>query len=74
MIESEKREGEMSGKVEKEKARKNFQKLASLAFVSFFELFPFPLYRPPLRPFFRFGRPSLSWFFLSLFILHLFLV
>ena len=28
MIESEKREGEMSGKVEKEKARKNFQKRA----------------------------------------------
>ena len=72
-VKPEKREGEMTNKVEKEKPRKNVQKLASLAFGHFFEVFPFPLYWPPLRPFFRFGRPSLPWFYLSLFIVHLFL-
>ena len=74
MIGSEKREGEMTNKVEKEKPRKNVQKLAALAFGHFFEVFPFPLYWPPLRPFFSFGRSSLPWFFLSLFIHHFFLV
>ena len=74
MIESEKREGEMSNKVEKEKPRKNLKKRAKRAFLDFSEVFPFPLYWPPLRPFFRFGRPSLPWFFLSLFIHHFFLV
>ena len=73
MIGSEKREGEMTNKVEKEKPRKNVQKRAKRAFGHFFEVFPFPLYWPPLRPFFRFGRPSLPWFFLFLFIVHLFL-
>ena len=47
MIGSEKREGEMTNKVEKEKPQKNVQKP-----------FPSPLYWPPLHPFFRFGRPS----------------
>ena len=74
MIGSEKREGEMTNKVEKEKPRKNVQKRAKRAFGHFFEVFPFPLYWPPLRPFFRFGRPSLPWFFLSLFIHPFFLV
>ena len=74
MIGSEKREGEMTNKVEKEKPRKNRKKQAKRAFFDFYEVFPFPLYWPPLRPFFRFGRPSLPWFFLSLFIHHFFLV
>ena len=69
----EKREGEMTNKVEKEKPRKNLKKRAKRAFLDFSEVFPFPLYWPPLRPFFRFGRPSLPWFFLFLFIVHLFL-
>ena len=59
-VKSEKREGEMTNKVEKEKPRKNVQKRAKRAFGHFFEVFPFPLYWPPLRPFFRFGRPSLT--------------
>ena len=74
MIEPVKREGEMTNKVEKEKPRKNHKKRAKRAFLDFSEVFPFPLHWPPLPPFFRFGRPSLPWFFLSLFILHLFLV
>ena len=74
MIESEKREGEMTNKVEKEKTWKNHKKRAKRAFCDFSKVFPFPLYWPPLRPFFRFGRPSLPWFFLSLFIHHFFLV
>ena len=41
VIGSEKREGEMTNKVEKEKPRKNVQKLASLAFGFFFMVFPF---------------------------------
>ena len=64
----------VADKVEKEKPRKNLKKRAKRAFLDFSEVFPFPLYWPPLRPFFRFGRPSLPWFFLSLFILRLFLV
>ena len=72
MIESGKREGEMSKKVEKEKPRKNLKKRAKRAFLDFSEVFPFPLYWPPLRPFFGFGRPSLPWFYLSLFIVQLF--
>ena len=55
MIGSEKREGEMTNKVEKEKT-------LLVHFASH-----------PFRPFFRFGLPSLPWFFLSLFIVHLFL-
>ena len=36
----------------------------------FSSFFPFPLSWPALRPFFRFGRPSLPRFFLSFFIVH----
>ena len=53
---------------------KKCQKRAERAFGHFFEVFPFPLYWPPLRPFFRFGRPSLTWFFFPLFILHMMLL
>ena len=60
----------MSKKVEKEKPRKNLKKRAKRAFLDFSEVFPFPLSWPPLRPFFRFGRSSLPWFFLSLSIVH----
>ena len=60
MIGSVKREGEMTNKVEKEKPRKNTQKRAKRAFGHFVEVVPFPLYGPPLRPFFRLGRPSLT--------------
>ena len=72
MTESEKREGEMSNEVEKDKPRKNRKKRATRVLFCF--SIPFPLLWPPLRPFFRFGRPSLPWFFLSLFIHHFFLV
>mgnify|MGYP004154473691 CR=1 FL=1 len=54
--------------------RKKSQKRAKRAFEIFPRVLPSPLYWPPLRPFFRFGRPSLPWFFLSLFIHHFFLV
>ena len=54
MIESEKREGEMANTMEKEQRRnKNkIKKLASLAFLDFSEVFPFPLYWSFLPPFF----------------------
>ena len=63
----------VANKVEREKPRKNLQKLASLAFSDFSEVFPFPLYWPPLFPLFRFGLSSLPCFFLSLFIVYSFL-
>ena len=72
-VKPEQRKIEMTNEVEKEKPRKNLKKRAKRAFLDFSEVFPFPLYWPPLRPFFRFGRPSLPWFFLFLFIVHLFL-
>ena len=54
-----KREGEMTNKVEKEKHSENLKSERSKLLRFFSRVFAFPLYRPPLRPFFRFGRPSL---------------
>ena len=68
-----KREGEMTNEVENENPSEKSQKRAKRAFDIFSRVFPFPLYWPPLRPFFRFGLPSLPWFFLSLFSFHPFL-
>ena len=58
MIESEKREGEITNKVEKEKPRKKTKK--ARIFLDFSEVFPFPLYWSSLPPFFQI-RSSLSY-------------
>ena len=74
-VKPEKREGEMTNKVEKEKPRKKSKKARFARFFSFFtRFFLFHFIGHLSLPFFRFDRPSLTWFFLSLFILHLFLV
>ena len=73
-VKPEEREGEMTNKVEKEKPSETNLKSERSELLRFFSrAAPFPLYWQPLRPFFRFGLPSLPWFFLSLFILHPFL-
>ena len=74
-VKPEKREGEMTNKVEKEKpSKKNLKSERSELLRFFSRVFPFPLCWPPLRPFFRVGLPSLPWFFLSLFIVQAFLL
>ena len=66
-VKPEQRKIEMANEVEKGNPRKKIQKLA---FEIFPRGFPSPLCWPPLRPFFRFGLPSLPRFFLSLFSFH----
>ena len=57
-------------KWKRKKLEKISKKRAKRAFWFLSKVFPFPLHWPHLRPFFRFGLPSLSWFLLSLFIFH----
>ena len=74
MIESEKRAGEMTNKVEKEKPSEKISKARFARFWDFFRgFFLFHFIGHLSLPFFRFDLPSLPWFFLSLFSFHPFL-
>ena len=65
---------EMVNEVEKEKTKQKTQKGAKRVFEIFVaRVCPFPLCWQPLFSLFRLGLPSLPWFFLSLFKIHLFL-
>ena len=65
----------VADKVEKEKPSEKISKASEASFWDFFRgFFPFHFIGHLSLPFFRSDHPSLTWFFLSLFILHLFLV